>query len=184
MLRQGAVTEERWEGLRNQVGGWEWPWAFPDTEEKHHLFFPEKGHVFSHQWTAQGCPACLQKWPVCDSDIISVPVYPCGTMKGTMKCPKGQFPCPKESANYLRSNLSFHPFSLSSFIGKHESVCITRVFVTSCVSVWVSVSMCIFMWRTLSCLQCCSSQGFTCVSCRFPQISCFCLNFNATSPAF
>lgn len=45
-------------------------------------------------------------------------------MKGTMKCPKGQFPCPKESANYLCSNLSFHPFSIFSFI---TSLCVLHV---------------------------------------------------------
>lgn len=166
---------QRREGLRNKVGGWEWPLAFPDTEEKYYLFFPRKGACLSHQWTAQGCLAWLQKWPMCDSDIVSIPVHPCGTMKTTMKCPEGQFPCPKESANYLRSNLSFHPFPLCSFIGRHVSVCITCAFVTSCVSVWVFVSMCIFMRKTFSCLQCCSSQGFTwCVLWKFPEISCIC----------
>lgn len=54
-------------------------------------------------------------------------------------------------------------------------MCITCAFVTSCVSVWVSVSMCIFMRKTFSCLQCCSSQGFTWyVLWKFPEINCIC----------
>lgn len=114
--------------------------GIPGHRGKALLVFPRKGACLSHQWTAQGCLACLQKRPVCDSDIISVPVYSCGTMKGTMKCPKGQFPCPQESANYLCSNLPFHPFLLFSFISKHKCVCITCAFVT-CLSVWVFVSM-------------------------------------------
>lgn len=131
--------------IKKQSGRVRMALGIPGHRGKAVLVFPRKGACLSHQWTAQGCLACLQKWPVCDSDIISVPVYPFGTIKGTTKCPKGQFPCPKASANYLCSNLSFHPFSLFSFIGKHESVCITCAFVTSCVSVWVFVSMCIFM---------------------------------------
>lgn len=139
----GSREEKR--RIKKQSGRVRIALGIPGRRGKALLFFPRKGACLSHQWTVQGCLAYLQKWPICDSDIVSVPVHPCGTIKGTMKCPEGQFPCPKESDNYLRSNLSFHPFPLCSFIGRDVSVCSTCAFVTSCVSVWVFVSMCIFM---------------------------------------
>lgn len=59
-------------------------------------------------------------------------------------------------------------------------VYITCALVTSCVSVWVFVSMCIFMWKTLSCLHCCSSQGLTCCFVPVPR---YFFNFSTTPPA-
>lgn len=53
-----------------------------------------------------GLSSSLLKGQICDSEIVSVPVHPCGTMK----CPEVLFPCPKESTNYLLSFLSFLPF--------------------------------------------------------------------------
>lgn len=110
------------------------------------LFSQKRGTSFPSV-DSSGLSSSLVKGQICDSDIVSVPVHPWGTMKGTMKCPEGPFPCPK-SQLIIYSPISHSCSLLSAQIYWCVCVCLSEfLFLTG------------FMWKTLSCLQCCSSHG-------------------------
>lgn len=122
--------------------------------------FSQKRIAYFPSTDNSGLSASLMKRQISDSDIVSAPVRPCGTIK----CPEVLFPCPKESTNYLLSSHSC-PFLFAQI---YWCVCVFLCVILPVplpllhpvyLSGFLSLSK--FMCETLLCMQCCSSQGLT-----------------------
>lgn len=119
------------------------------SERKSRACFPRKkkwggGRVFPIGRQLRVVSLVPLKRPTRDSDIVSVPSASPREREGNYEVrPRGQFPCPEDSANYLLSYLSFLLFPPHSALLLCVSV---RARVCSCDSVTSCISVSVFFF--------------------------------------